>query len=118
LPPDLEVVAYRVVQEMLTNAVKHGDRDEPVFVELHWPDGAFAGELLIEVRNTVPLPASPGPETVPITVSSPVTGLVIGLGLDGMRQRLAAAGGRLDARLREGVDGQAATFSVSAWVPV
>ncbi len=38
---------------MLTNAVKHGSRDEPVFVERHWPDGSFAGELRIEVRNTV-----------------------------------------------------------------
>jgi signal transduction histidine kinase len=114
LPPDLEVVVYRVVQEMLTNAVKHGDRDEPVFVELHWPDGAFAGELLIEVRNAVPLPAAQGSQTAPIAVA----GSVAGLGLDGMRQRLSAAGGRLDARLREGLDGQGTTFSVSAWVPV
>ena len=26
LPPELETVAYRVAQEMLTNAVRHGDR--------------------------------------------------------------------------------------------
>ena len=109
LPPELEVVAYRVLQEMLTNAVKHGDRDEPAFVELHWPDGAFAGELLIEVRNVVAAPAG-GDETVPIAVA--------GHGLDGMRQRLAAAGGRLDVRLREDADGGAPTFTVSAWIPV
>ena len=48
LPPELEVVAYRVLQEMLTNAIKHGRRDEPVFVERHWE-----GELRIEVRNVV-----------------------------------------------------------------
>ncbi len=48
LPPELEVVAYRVLQEMLTNAIKHGRRDEPVFVERHWE-----GELRIEVRNVI-----------------------------------------------------------------
>ena len=83
LPPDLEVVAYRVLQEMLTNAVKHGSRDEPVFVELHWPDGAFAGELLIEVRNAVGSHTTTTEETVPLAAA--------GTGLDGMRQRLAAA---------------------------
>ena len=48
LPPELDVVAYRVLQEMLTNAIKHGRRDEPVFVERHWE-----GELRIEVRNVI-----------------------------------------------------------------
>jgi len=110
LPPDLEVVAYRVLQEMLTNAVKHGSRDEPVFVELHWPDGAFAGELLIEVRNAVGSHTTTTEETVPLAAA--------GTGLDGMRQRLAAAGGRLDVRLRESAGDEAATFTVSAWVPV
>ena len=100
LPPELEVVAYRVLQEMLTNAVKHGRRDEPVFVERLWPDGAFAGELRLEVRNTVAESSS-----------------AKGLGLDGMRQRLAAAGGRLDVRRRD-EDGGAATFTVTAWLPV
>ena len=33
-----------------------------------------------------------------------------------MRQRLAAAGGRLDVRLRDDADGGAPTFTVSAWV--
>ncbi len=99
LPPELEVVAYRVLQEMLTNAVKHGRRDEPVFVERHWPDGSFAGELRIEVRNTV---AGGGGEG--------------GQGLDGMRERLDAAGGRLDVRRRDEDD--AVTFTVTAWLPV
>jgi len=110
LPPDLEVVVYRVLQEMLTNAVKHGDRDEPAFVELHWPDGAFAGELLIEVRNAVAAPRAAAEDRVPIATA--------GRGLDGMSQRLEAAGGRLDVRLREDASGGAPTFTVSAWVPV
>lgn len=100
LPPDLEVVAYRVLQEMLTNAVRHGRRDEPVFVERLWPDGAFAGELRLEVRNAT-------------LEETPADG---GRGLDGMRQRLAAVGGRLEARRREEDD--AVTFTVTAWLPV
>ena len=48
LPPELEVVAFRVLQEMLTNAIKHGRRDQPVRVERHWE-----GDLRIEVENTV-----------------------------------------------------------------
>ena len=48
LPPELEVVAFRVLQEMLTNAIKHGRRDQPVRVERHWE-----GDLRIEVRNDV-----------------------------------------------------------------
>src|SRR5690606_31304265 len=48
LPPELATVAYRVLQEMLTNAIRHGRRDGVVHVERHWE-----GELRIEVRNAV-----------------------------------------------------------------
>ena len=99
LPPELEVTAYRVLQEMLTNAVKHGRRDEPVFVERHWPDDSLADELRIEVRNSAS--AAVGER---------------GSGLDGMRQRLGAVGGRLDVRRREEPD--ATTFTVTAWIPL
>ncbi len=100
MPPELEVVAFRVLQEMLTNAIKHGPRDQPVRVERHWE-----GDLRIEVSNalddaseeTQPLQAVPG-----------------GQGLDGMRRRLEAVGGRLDVRRR--VDPP--TFTTTAWVPV
>lgn len=98
LPPELEVVAYRVLQEMLTNAIKHGRRDEPVFVERHWE-----GELRIEVRNV-------------IDTEEEVPGATPGQGLEGMRRRLEQAGGRLDVRRREEPGG--ATFTATAWVPV
>ncbi|MDP2773182.1 MAG: histidine kinase [Nocardioides sp.] len=101
LPPELEVVAFRVLQEMLTNAIKHGQRDEPVFVERHWPDGSWVGELRIEVRNVVRTGVADTPP---------------GQGLDGMRRRLEAVGGRLDVRRREATSGP--TFTVTAWVPV
>ncbi|WP_134764598.1 histidine kinase [Nocardioides sp. 1609] len=106
LPPELEVVAYRVLQEMLTNAVKHGSRDEPVFVERHWPDGAFAGELRIEVRNTALTRPPAGAGETDDT----------GRGLDGMRHRLEAVGGRLDVRRRD--EDAVVSFTVTAWLPV
>ena len=58
MPPELEVVAFRVLQEMLTNAIKHGRRDQPVRVERHWE-----GDLRIEVQNAVD---SSGTETQPM----------------------------------------------------
>ncbi|QCW50243.1 hypothetical protein FE634_07175 [Nocardioides dongxiaopingii] len=106
LPPELEVVAYRVLQEMLTNAVKHGSRDEPVFVERHWPDGTNARDLRIEVRNAVLAAPPEGTGEVDDT----------GRGLDGMRQRLEAVGGRLDVRRRD--EDAVVTFTVTAWLPV
>ncbi len=125
LPPELEVVAYRVLQEMLTNALKHGDRDEPVFVERLWPDGSWSGELRIEVRNRIAEHPTPAPdETRPITVLDAPTDASVppqppasdGRGLDGMRGRLEACGGRLDVRRR--VEPEGITFTTTAWVPV
>ncbi|MBM0123560.1 sensor histidine kinase [Pimelobacter simplex] len=94
MPPELGVVAFRVLQEMLTNAIKHGRRDQPVQVERHWE-----GDLRIEVRNAV-LPGDPPPGG--------------GQGLDGMRRRLEAVGGHLDVRRRA----DPPTFTATAWVPV
>jgi signal transduction histidine kinase len=96
LPPELDVVAYRVLQEMLTNAIKHGRRDEPVFVERHWE-----GELRIEVRNVIDPEAAEGAP---------------GQGLDGMRRRLESVGGHFDVRRRE--EAGVPTFTATAWVPV
>lgn len=60
LPPELEVVAHRVLQEMLTNAVRHGLRSHPVRVERHWPGSGLERDLRIEVSN-VELVPEPGP---------------------------------------------------------
>jgi signal transduction histidine kinase len=110
LPPELEVVAYRVLQEMLTNAITHGRRDQPFRVERHWPDSPGSGnqhveaDFRIEVRN----------------VAGSTDGGVHrpggGQGLVGMRRRLEAVGGRLDVRRREEPHG--VTFTTTAWIPV
>lgn len=111
MPPELEVVAFRVLQEMLTNAIKHGRRDRPVRVERHWE-----GDLRIEVQNALDLSAA---ETQPIAHADvppapPAAPTPAGQGLDGMRRRLEAVGGRLDVRRRL----DPPTFTVTAWVPV
>jgi signal transduction histidine kinase len=90
LPPELDVVAYRVLQEMLTNAIKHGRRDTPLRVVRHWER-----ELRIEVTN-----ATDGPPHE------------AGQGLIGMQRRLDAVGGQLVVRR----DGD--RFAASATIPV
>jgi signal transduction histidine kinase len=108
MPPELEVVAFRVLQEMLTNAIKHGRRDEPVLVERHWE-----GDLRIEVQNAVADPWAYDDETRPVT-GLPPPAPDVGQGLEGMRRRLEAVGGRLDVRRRS----DPPTFTATAWVPV
>ena len=100
LPPELEVVAFRVLQEMLTNAIKHGRRGEPVSVERHWE-----GELRIEVRNVISGEAD-----------APVVEIHPGQGLEGMRRRLESIGGHLDVRRRQAAAGP--TFTATAWIPL
>jgi signal transduction histidine kinase len=107
MPPELDGVAFRVLQEMLTNAIKHGQRGEPILVELHWE-----GELRIEVRNVIDTRA---PETQPLVMAEPIPEHV-GQGLAGMRRRLESVGGRLDVRRRTEAGGP--TFTATAWVPV
>lgn len=115
LPPELETVAYRVLQEMLTNAIKHGRRDTPVTVERHWE-----GELRIEVRNAVAVADGAGDTddaTQPLRpVAAGARPEAPGQGVEGMRRRLAAVGGRLDVRRRDEAGGP--TFTATAWVPV
>ena len=104
MPPELEVVAFRVLQEMLTNAIKHGRRDLPVNVERHWE-----GDLRIEVRNAVGAALDETQPIAPVVPSG--TG---GQGVAGMRRRLESVGGRLDVRRRT----DPPTFTATAWVPV
>jgi signal transduction histidine kinase len=81
VPAPLRDVAYRVVQEALTNAMKHA-AGSAVTVRLAVGDGA----LEVEVRDAGA--AGPPPE---LAASG------AGLGLAGMRERVEAVGGRLDA---------------------
>jgi signal transduction histidine kinase len=80
LPAAVELTAYRVIQESLTNTRKHAGCDTAV-VRLGYTPGA----LSLAVEN----------EGKPVTWSSRQT--PGGLGIVGMRERVAALGGRLSA---------------------
>jgi signal transduction histidine kinase len=71
---------YRVAQEALTNAMRHGDRAAPVGFELDWGDR----EVVLVVTNAVPA------EVLPATERS-------GHGITGMRERAADVGGDCSA---------------------
>jgi signal transduction histidine kinase len=97
LAPERATVAYRVLQEMLTNAIRHGSREEPLQVTLDW-----AEELTLTVVNVI------GPEE-----TGEVSG---GQGVDGMRRRLGSIGGRLEVGTAPGARGD--TFTATARVPL
>jgi signal transduction histidine kinase len=79
VPLGLELSAYRIVQEALTNALKHAP-GSPVTVSL----GRSGGDVEIQVRN--------GPGR-----GSPIADVPSGHGLVGIRERVAVFGGTLHA---------------------
>lgn len=86
LGPGPELAVYRVIQESLTNALKHGDRRGDVGLAIHYnPD-----EVVVEVTNTV---RRAGPADLSGAEGVPVPGS--GSGLAGMQERLGLYGGRI-----------------------
>jgi signal transduction histidine kinase len=74
-----QLAVYRVVQEALTNALRHGDTGAPVPVHFAWEER----DLRVTVRNRLrPGAGQAGPP---------------GHGLTGMTERAALIGGRLEA---------------------
>ena len=84
LDPGVELAAYRIVQEALTNARRHAE-GAAVDVELLYTADAL--RLRVRDNGPGPPPASPSPST-----ATPPSG---GHGLLGMRERAAAVGGEL-----------------------
>ena len=97
LSPSLELSVYRVVQEALTNVVKHAPGARAA-VEL----SVSAGNLRLVVRDD----GGPGGQ-------APRAGLGTGHGITGMRERIGAFGGWLVAGPAVG-----GGFQVTAEVPV
>jgi signal transduction histidine kinase len=85
LSPEVEQVAYRIVQEGLTNAIKHAPGSEMTLRV-----AARGGELEIELWNA----GGQG--------SSSLAHAGSGLGLRGLRERVAELGGSLEAGPRGG----------------
>ena len=120
------LAAYRILQEALTNALRHGDTSRPVAVELAWTTDA----LRIRVRNAVrrePQQLAPGQGALSQGVASQgatgtsAVGQAVthqaepaGHGLPGMRERAALAGGTLTAGT---IDANGASYEVIAVLP-
>lgn len=92
LPPELETVAYRVLQEMLTNALRHGRREGTVEVRMDWNE-------MLTVRTS-------NPAADPVQSDGGA-----GAGLDGMRRRVSGVGGTLTVEPGD-------PFVVTARIPV
>jgi signal transduction histidine kinase len=91
LPTGIDVTAYRIVQEALTNALKHGSGGKAE-VTIRYAERA----LRVEVLTT-------GPSVLTgDAVPSPPGGDGAGRGLAGLRERVTVYGGDLDARRRLG----------------
>jgi signal transduction histidine kinase len=95
LPPPVALAAYRIVQESLTNVVRHAGRVAATVSLRH--DGGY---LYVDVVNDGGAAAA-------------AFGDGTGAGLAGMRQRAAALGGTVNAAPRPG-----GGFAVRAWLPV
>jgi signal transduction histidine kinase len=96
LEPGVDLAAYRVAQEALTNALKHGGKD-PVVLDIRHRGGGVVVSV-VGGRNDESRPRSTGPAS--------------GHGLIGMRERVAACGGRLEAGWEPD-----RRFAVRAWLP-
>ena len=93
LPAGVDLTAYRIVQEALTNALRHAHTSAAVRV------GRDGGALVVEVRN-------------PLAEQAPANGYGAGRGLAGMRERVRVYDGELTARA------EARSGSVHAALPV
>ena len=104
LPSGVDLTAYRIVQEALTNALKHGDGMRAEVTVRYAPH-----QLRVEVLNSGPSVLS-GDRSGGRAAAEPSAD---GRGLLGLRQRVAVYGGDLDARRRLG-----GGFRVRARIPL
>ncbi len=95
-----QIAIYRIVQESLTNALRHADTAREVLVRMAWAEHGL--DLTIQSHL---------PDVRTRTGMIPVAGASTGHGLAGMTERANLAGGWLRAAA---VDGR---FVVTAWLP-
>ncbi len=95
LPGPVDLAAYRIVQESLTNVVRHSRHPRAQVLVRHRPD-----RLELSITNPVDRAVSPVP----------------GLGIDGMRRRAEQLGGSLTAGPRD-ADDAPGVFTVHAQLP-
>ncbi len=90
VPNEIATAIYRVVQEGLTNIVKHAQRPSDVSVVIRRPDATL--QVIIEDSGC----------GFDVGARAAKAGNHRGLGLDGMRERLALIGGTLDVESAPG----------------
>uniref|UniRef100_UPI000670854E sensor histidine kinase n=1 Tax=Kitasatospora sp. MY 5-36 TaxID=1678027 RepID=UPI000670854E len=95
-PPEVDLAAFRIVQESVTNVVRHADTDACVVAVDH----RTAGELSVEVTDRG-------------RGLGPVRGAGGGFGLAGLRERVALLRGEFEAGPLPG-----GGFRVAARLPV
>ena len=111
LPPAVDLAAYRVVQESLTNVVKHAGPAATTVRIAYQPS-----LLVVEITNDGPgsgiANIDPGSGITNADPGGGVAGVDPGSGIAGMRERVVAAGGELVAGPRPG-----GGFQVTARLP-
>ncbi|WP_405581304.1 sensor histidine kinase [Streptomyces sp. NBC_01190] len=115
VPPAVGAAAYRIVQESLTNAVRHADAPGPR-ISVRVERAAAALRLLVQDEG--PGGAEPGGRTAGRESSRDPAGAgrgeATGFGILGMRERARSVGGTLTAGPRAGRPG----FAVTAELPL
>lgn len=96
-----QLAVYRIVQESLTNALRHADREQPVSVHFAWT----AHGLDLTITSILP------PARTTRTGRTPIVGGTSGHGIAGMTERAALVGGHLTATVDRN------RFVVHAWLP-
>jgi signal transduction histidine kinase len=97
LPPPVDEVAYRILQESLTNVLRHAGPTAKATVRLCYEPAALGIRVTDDGGGTLPLDNAPG----------------TGHGLTGMAERAAAVGGEVSAGPRD-----EGGFEVSARLPL
>ena len=104
LAPGVDLTAYRIVQEALTNTVRHSGADKAAVTLRYEP-----GYVTVSVTDTGHGPAA---AARPRGTGSTLTSRSGGFGLAGMAERVASCGGSLTVG-----PGQAGGFTVTARLP-
>jgi signal transduction histidine kinase len=111
LPPAVDLTAYRIVQESLTNVLRHAQATSAT-VRLRYQPDALEVEVDDDGRGSGPAQGAPGAAAAPPGGGTPAPGSA-GHGLAVMAERAAAVGGRLTAG-----PGPARGFRVHARLPL